>query len=321
MADLRKLEFVKQQLAQYSGPKKVLNDTSTFVCCPYHAEVTPSFRIFHSPATKSPGWGKCYGCGKSVSWAESAPKLGLKAYVYAKPTDQFATSSVLRKQEDEAEELTFSPLPKDKIWRTIPTNFLTAMGCKLATNQWNTKTLFMPITIFDEERGYIKARLRKAKDKPSYINAVGKWSEHYGLFPYDYVRAQNPKVVVLVEGPRDSARFNYNGIPTLGILGTQSWSKTKSRLVALIGADAVILVMDGDCAGIAAENRIAPLLSPMVDVHTFSLYGPDSPYELVRHEDEPSKIAKKKGIALWDPGNCPTSKIQELKRLIKKLSR
>lgn len=318
--DLRKLDFVKQQLAQYSGQKKVLNEQSTFVCCPYHAESTPSFRIFHSPVTKSPGWGKCYGCGRGAPWDEHAPKLGLKAYSYAKPTEQFASLAIKELGKiEESETLTFSELPVGKAWRSIPTDFLIEAGCQQVTNQWGTNFVYLPVVIAGTERGYIKARLRKAEGKPSYINKKGKWSEDYGLFPYDFAIRDKPKTLVLVEGPRDSLRFNMLGIPTMAILGTQSWSERKSRLVSLTGVKTVILAMDGDCAGIKAEQKIKPLLSRMVDVQTFSLYGEDSPYHQFVDEEFPTKAAKAAGVTLWDPGCCPLSKVRELKKLIASL--
>ncbi len=320
MADLRKLDFVRQQLEQYSGAKKKIND-STFVVCPFHSENTPSFRIFHSPATKSPGWGRCYGCGKSVSWDESAPLLGLKPFSYAPPSEQFAFRTVRMLEEEDPEILTFSALPDGKVWRDIPTDFLKEVGCRRCTNTWGQPFVFLPVNIFGEERGYIKARLRKTADKPSYINKKGGWSEDYGLFPYDYAVKEKPRVLVLVEGPRDSLRLNFQGIPTMAILGTQSFSPRKARLIAVSGVDSVILAFDGDCAGIAAAKRIQPMLSPMVNVETFKLWGKDSPYHQFRHEDSPSKAAKAAGVSLWDPGNMPLHKVNELKDIFASLTR
>jgi len=319
--ELRKLAFVIQQLEGYSGVKKKINDASTFVCCPYHSENTPSFRIFHSAATKSPGWGKCYGCSASVNWNEHAPKLGLLPYEYAKPTEQFAVSTDLQlDSEPEEENLTLSDLPRDKIWRGMKTNFLIDVGCRKAVTEWGAVFVYMPVHISGELRGYIKARLRKETGKPSYINRKGAWSSDFGLFPYDYAVRDHPKVISLVEGPRDSLRFNSLGIPALAVLGTQSWSERKSRLVALTGAEHAIVAMDGDCAGIAAEELICKPLSRMMNVHIFSLHGDDSPYHQFIDEPKPSKAAKAAGVTLWDPGNCPQRKIRELKALIRSLS-
>lgn len=48
-----KLDFVRTQLQQYAGPKKEQSG-SVFVLCPFHAESTPSARVFISDTTKSP---------------------------------------------------------------------------------------------------------------------------------------------------------------------------------------------------------------------------------------------------------------------------
>ena len=319
MDQLAKLAFVITQLSMYSGAKKAINSGSTFVSCPYHSESTPSFRIFHSSATKSPGYGKCYGCGTSKPWNEFAPLIGLKAMEYAKPTPLFAAE--LRKDfgsdDQQAEELTFSDLPSGKWWRTISTDFLIEIGAQKVVNQWGTGFVYLPVNVLGRKRGFIKARLRKKEGAPSYINSKGSWSAECGLFLYDYVvKRFSAKVLVLVEGPRDGLRLCSLGIPAISILGTQSWSDRKSRLIELSGASHVILCMDGDCAGIKADAMIAEKLKGFVHVHHFNLAGPDSPYHQFNDEDEPTKAAKAAGVSLWDPGNMSLKKVKQLKSLV-----
>lgn len=318
MDQLAKLAYVIAQLATYAGAKKTLAG-STLVLCPYHNEATPSFRIFHSPATKSPGYGKCYGCGASHKWDEFADKLGLKPIAYSKPTEMF-TSSLRIKEDVEQEELKFFELPENKTWRGIKTNFLREVGAKRCVTQWGTSFVYLPVMARQRLRGYVKARMRKEEDKPSYINSKGSWSQDAGLFLYDYAVREQPSYVVLVEGPRDGLRLNYLGIPTMSILGTQSWSAKKSRLLELSGVTTVVLCMDGDDAGIAADTKITEHLTSFVKVRTFSLHGKDSPYYAFRNEDEPSKAAKAKGVTLWDPGNMPLRKVRELKAFVEQLA-
>lgn len=319
MDQLARLAFVVSQLSTYAGEKKQINAGSTFVCCPYHAENTPSFRIFHSPTSKSPGYGKCYGCGAAHPWDEFASKLGMKALSYAKPTEVFA-SSLKVKEEVEKETLTFSDLPTGKVWRGIKTDFLIDIGARKCVNQYGSTFVYLPVNVLGRERGYIKARLRKTDGKPSYINSKGAWSAQTGLFLYDWVMKKKPKVVVLVEGPRDGLRLNYHGIPTIPILGTQSWSPRKSRLIELSGVEIVITAMDGDCAGIDAVELITPKLEPLVRVVNFSLVGKDSPYWPYRNKKNPTKAAKADGVELWDPGNMPLTKLRELRSLVRSLS-
>ncbi len=320
MDRLSRLAFVLAQLSTYAGDKKAVNSESTFVQCPYHTEATPSFRIFHSPASKSPGYGKCYGCGASHPWNEFAQKLGLKGWESAKPSEVFASSLRLEEEiKPEKEELTFTDLPRDKVWRSIPTNFMITTGAMKCTNQWGTSMVWMPVNVLGRQRGYLKARLRKEKDKPSYINSKGTWSRDTGLFLYDFVREMYPKLktVVLVEGPRDGLRLNYLNIPTISILGTQSWSPRKTRYMELLGVDRVILCMDGDDAGQAAIEKITPLLEPQgLEVINFSLTGSDSPYHEFADQAEPSKAAKAAGVSLWDPMSMPLKKVNQLRKLL-----
>ena len=325
--DLRKLQHVQSELAMYAGTKKAGPNDSTFVLCPFHGERTPSFRIYHGANSRSPGYGRCYGCPAHGPWDEIAPKLGLKAYTYAKPSQQFA-HKVVKEINNEPEdgtpssEFEFKPLPKDKLWRTISTNLLRDIGCK-RMKQWNESFIFVPVMVKGSERGYIRARLRKKKDAPSYLNKAGRWSELSGLFPYDFavkmMRDKGLNCLTLVEGPRDALRLLSLGIPAVAILGTQSWSKRKAHLIELSGAEHVMLCFDGDDAGAGAEEKVTPSLEALVQVHTFNLRGKDSPYWKFRNEDEPSKKAKKAKVALWDPGEMPLRKCKQLRRRIKKL--
>jgi hypothetical protein len=320
MDHLGKLAFVIAQLATYAGEKRTVNSGSTLVSCPYHSEKTPSFRIFHAPTTKSPGFGKCYGCGAAHPWDAFADKLGLKPWSYAKPTEIFASSLRFTQEEDDAsEDLQFFDLPRGKVWRGIKTDFLIKIGAKKCVNEYGTAFVYLPVNVLGRERGYIKARLKKVDGKPSYINSRGSWSAQSGLFLYDYVMRKKPKVIVLVEGPRDGLRLNMRRVPGISILGTQSWSSKKSRLIELSGAEHVVLATDGDCAGLAAVKLITPALKPFVRVHHFSLTGKDSPYWPYRHEDEPTKAAKAAGVDLWDPGNMPSHKLRELRSLVQAL--
>jgi 5S rRNA maturation endonuclease (ribonuclease M5) len=319
--DIRKLDFILSELAAYSGVKKQVGET-TFVACPYHSERTPSFRVYHKASSQHPGFGRCFGCGAAHPWDEYAPKLGLKAYTYAKPSQQFARSVVKPLVDDMPATFQHQPLPKNKVWRTIKTNLLIDIGCTLI-KPYDETFIFMPVTIKGEERGYIRARLKKVDDKPSYLNKSGRWSEQFGLFLYDYSVALMKKLgwstIVLVEGPRDALRLVSLGIPAMAILGTQSWSKRKATMMELTGAKNVILCFDGDCAGLSAEELVTPSLSKLVKVHTFDLRGSDSPYWKFRNKEEPSKCAKKAGVSLWDPGNMPLRKVRELKQLIASL--
>lgn len=330
LADRRKrYDWVVSQLAQYSGVKKPISSTSMFVLCPIHSEKTPSGRLYYSPNSTNPGFFHCYGCGTKLAWDEVAPKLGLKPYTWTKPTEQYAVkavSAVVETSESApAQELIYGDLPRDKLWRSISTNLLRDLGGKLCSYRWGEqeRMVFLPVYIRKHLRGYIRARLRKSADAPSYLNSKGKWSESHGLFPYDYavemMKANGSRTLTLVEGPRDALRLLGFGIPAIAILGTHSWSPQKSRYLELSGAHNIVIMMDGDSAGIAAEDLVMPHLKTMFTTKIHSLHGEDSPYWQFIDEAEPTKAAKAAGVSLWDPGNCPKVKIKELKKMISRL--
>lgn len=322
----RKLDHVMRELEHYSGRKKKVNASSTFILCPFHSESTPSGRVFHSSSSNSPGFFKCYGCGHTVPWNELAPMIGLKPYTWTKPTQQFARALPSREEEEVARKLKLRhrPVPPGKIWRQIKTDTLIKIGATRVTIPGtNAPTmLFFPVMVKGKQRGYIRARMRKSlTGDPSYLNAKGGWSKDFGLFLYDQAVELMTKTggdtIVLVEGPRDALRLYELGIPVIAILGTTSWSQRKSRIVEMTGVRRLILAFDGDDAGKKAHEFITPQLEGLVETTKFDLCGKDSPYWQFRNEDEPSKAAKKAGVNLWDPGNMPMNKVRQLKKLLK----
>lgn len=330
MDSYRRLQHVLRQLDGYAGTIRRGPDSS-FVPCPFHSERTPSGRIFHSSTTKSPGFFKCYGCGRTASWDEVAPLIGLKAIKWAKPEEQFAVP--LRKKHDETtegqeRETELTELPTGKTWRAVPTDFLIEIGCKKGRFYYpdadvhGQAWIWMPVYVHGDLKGYSRGRLRKEKDKPSYINSPGGWTKDYGLFPYDYTRTltKTKRYVVLVEGQRDALRLLQARIPALAIMGTQSWSARKSRLIEMLDIDFAVIMMDGDDAGLKAIELIQPQISNLVNTEVFSLTGKDSPYWRFRKKEEPSKAAKAAGVDLWDPQNLPQHKIKELRASIAKWS-
>lgn len=326
-----KLDFVRTQLQQYAGPKKDMGG-SVFVLCPFHAEKTPSARVFISDTTKNPGYLKCYGCGGKGSWDKIAPLIGLKPYKREKPSDEFVNFNLLPDGtvEETSEEFVNEPmkltdLPRNKKWRGIKTNLLIDLGakvCRIQSKQYGLlqPRLWLPVYINDELRGYIKARFRKDPDFPSYINAKGPWSKTHGLFPFDYsikmMRDLGSRTIVLVEGQRDALRLISMGIPAMCILGTQSWSDTKAKILELAGVTRLILLFDGDCAGKEATKLLKPRVAPMFKVKVIKLWAlTGSPYRQFRNEEYPTKAAKKADVTLWDPGCMPEWIIKKIKRL------
>lgn len=313
------LSIVQSAMASYSG-RAVRTENYTMICCPYHDDSTPSGQIFHGLTTRVVGYYKCLGCGARRTWNELAKDQGWQTFKGVKPDDRYAMELPERKEEVAKEEVTFtlSSLPKKKRWRTFPTKFLKDVGCKLGTYEYGRKFVYMPVLVGGRERGYIRAALRKdpTGKYPSYLNKKGTWSKKYGLFPFDYtiefMESLDSATVVLVEGPRDALRLLYYGIPALAVLGTQTWTAHKARLLELHGVRNVLLMFDGDPAGIAASKLVQPDIRDLMrcrDLELWNMRG--SPYREWSKLDEDER--KERKSELWDPGNAPERVLRSIR--------
>ncbi len=326
----QRLAFVQTEFLKY-GLQYRKSGKNLFILCPFHAERTPSARVFLDDQ-RNPGSLNCLGCGANAKWDEWAPKVGLEPFKRSKPKDEYVLPNMERlvPEVDESngeefiqENLKFLPLPPDKKWRGIPTNFLISIGAKICKVRYedgglSESKLYLPVLVNGELRGYIKARFRKHPELPSYINAPGGWSRIQGLFPFDpainLMRKLKCRTIVLVEGQRDALRLLMAGIPAMCIMGTQSWSANKATMLAAAGVKHLVLLFDGDCAGIEATQKIKPKLRDF-DISVLKLWKmKGSPYLDFVDEEDPSKAAKTAGVSLWDPGNMPQSIIDKIKR-------
>lgn len=333
----RRADFVRHQLSMYSGEKKEVGD-HVMVLCPFHSEKTPSGSIW--VAGNYAGRYKCFGCPARASWDEVAPRLGLEPFKKGPPKAE-STMDLLMSKGLEAltkqaryrqDEFRFWKLPKNKKWRTIPTNLLIELGGRFCVKYneehqyWDkTKFIYFPVMINDEQHGFFRARLRKddsGKDLPSYLLAKAesgsKWASTHGLWPYnhsvDLMRKMGSTTMTLVEGQRDALRLITMGIPAVCIFGTQSWTDNKAKLLELAGVERVLILMDGDDAGIKATENITPSIRKLFTVRVIRLWNiKGSPYLKYANEPEPSKAAKRDGVALWDPGNAPESILHKIK--------
>ncbi len=321
MFDLDKRTHVMQQISLVPGAKQ--QQDKTMICCCFHGDRTPSLCVYHRVTDENPGNFYCFGCGETGNWNKLADALGLEQFDN-KPRDRFTHPIAQDVIEHQAEELVFSELPSHKSWRQLPTDFLKDVGCKICqvkyTNAVSQKYIYMPVNINGVTEGYIKAKLRKEPGKPSYINKKGSWAKSKGLFPFDYAMSKmsDKKAVVLVEGQRDALRLLYIGIPALCIMGTQSWTDKKSQLLDIAGVETVIIMMDGDDAGIKGTRLVYDSVKKFINhvkvVKLWSWSG--SPYLDFKDQPNPSKAARNAGIELWDPMNCPREIINQIKEFV-----
>lgn len=334
--DISRWQHVRSQLGSYNGLKRQQGDR-LFVLCPYHGEKTPS-GLFNMNGRGAPGFFKCWGCGKTATWDEVAPLLGLEPLKRGKPKEEYAPKLLLPEEDSHlGEDETYvkqkmrrvRKLPRDKKWRHISTNLLRKIGARMAEfysppkdgrdGYWTRRMLYLPCYVNGEVVGFIKARIKKEEGKVSYINAGGPWSKTLGLFPFDYaikvMHKRKCKTILLVEGQRDALRLLAMGIPAVSILGTQSWSTQKARLLEVAGVEHLVCFFDGDCAGIKATRLVKEVSGDMFKMTCLALWKmKGSPWLKYKDEPEPSKAAKAAGEKLWDPGNCPQWILDRIKR-------
>lgn len=259
-------------------PKVKIGQVNAMVCCPFHNDNNPSAGVcLDETGRRAPlGWFRCMGCAKSVPWNEFARATNLRQFKQKRetPDDYLDPRAVKNELLDEKEEestfdrkfrdLEFSDVEDyDTHWRDIPTSVLKKLGCRLCFNKYTEKSyIWMPVRVLGKLRGYVKAELTKPTDGgPSYINAKGTWSNPWGLLFFDYavamMKRKGLKTLVLCEGPRDAIRLLRFGIPAVSVLGALNWSDEKRfALEQVKGLEQVILMMDGDDAGIQATRGI-----------------------------------------------------------------
>jgi 5S rRNA maturation endonuclease (ribonuclease M5) len=240
-------------------------------------EDTASFSVSLDP----PFSGSCYcfGCGIHGSWKKvTAPLLGITGSAVELPETVYDAIS----DDDEARMLGKSAKtkergfrekwPKSQNWRGVPGSLIADLGGALILNgDGREPMLRLPAMIRGAEKGYIDCKIRPTKDDTrKYFNSSGIWTRD-ALFPFDYVRDQDPKILAIVEGPRDALVTIKNGLPALATLGAQSWSKKCANLVLSIAPKHLIVMADPDDAGQKLVRMVYRDLSPHMWVRSILL--------------------------------------------------
>lgn len=292
--------------ALLSLPKVKRNGKYILICCPFHNDSNPSCSV--KAGAPFAGVFKCFSCGAKGGWDKLAKQLGLDTGVSPTPDiDTDAYAAFFESVDDMV--VTTKPSPEDikkgkkfsSDWRGFDNEFLKSLGAYEVTEKWGEKMLRFAVNVKGKEVGHVRARLKKVKGKPSYLNMKGSWSKTHGLFLYDeslaLMRGLGLTTLVLVEGPRDALRLYRDRIPTVCILGTQSWSDEKRMLLETTDIHRVVLCMDGDEAGYNATKMLKDSLDLFFDVKSTDLWEYESEKAL-------------------DPGNMPTSLVKVLRKLL-----
>jgi hypothetical protein len=291
--------FVQRHLESLTKRK---GNGSWFIVCPFHSDKDPSLSVIvvnnHSLQC---GFWKCFGCGKEGHWDELALALNLpttdplQSDLYE--SDAFKVSEDVEDIDDLPSFNTdiLDPISDNQNWRGFSGKFL-----RKYNTYFDEYDNFYKIVFLCRRRnnrkivGYIRCRIEKKENQLSYINAPGDWVSKYWLFEDKLLIT---KKVVIVEGPRDALAWNRIGIPTIGLIGTQTGAK-QCRINTLLGAgvEEVILFLDNDEAAMIAvegkENKIGlrktlnqdfkVKVFPTWEKYNKKKYGKKDPFELAK---------------------------------------
>lgn len=335
MADFERVQHVRNQVQRIGG-RKAVSRLYTMICCPFHADGTPSGRITHDETKRGVGFFRCYACGHTAKWNELAEKLGLDPFPNTQTgkvphfnAEVYDAALLGTGDADKTEQIETFPLgPKamrrlrldEPEWRGFSFDFLKSVGaelCCVTKEDFSERYyLYLPVNVKGKRRGYIKALPHKVDGLPGYFNAPGAWSRKYGLFLYDesvaLMRKKKLRTLVLAEGPRDGLRLYRAGIPAISILGTQSWSKRKIELLEETDAEKIILCMDGDKAGRQATRLLYSGMQKFDNSDREPQRIAPPLHETFRVEDFNLKDYLAKGQDKIDPYEAPERAIEDL---------
>ena len=249
--------------------------TDYMIVCPFHDDVNPSLGVNLSHLSGvGVGIYYCFGCGAKGHWNSLAKKLGIRLMdtdgIQPESTSELVKGFAERKSRLLGEDVEIMPnglVPfYDKSWRGISKESVVEAGGMLAWDERAKETfLWLPAMVEGCMEFALKARLRKTKNKPSYLYHDPRHVKEKSWWGLDLAsdmlskgRARNS--VFLVEGARDALRLVDAGLSALALLSTSQWnSRKKTQLVSLCmehSADPVVM-MDSDAAGIKAQKRMA----------------------------------------------------------------
>jgi DNA primase len=135
------------------------------------------------------------------------------------------------------------------------------------------------VRLFDlsgEPIGYAGRRLNKED-----IERYGKWKfpRHFpkNEILYHWHPVENESLVVITECPWSVMRLDQLNIPAISLLGTHI-SEAQCKILTKINH--IVLMMDGDSAGLSATEKIMKQLQPLTKVSKIRLWDNKDPDDL-----------------------------------------
>lgn len=110
-------------------------------------------------------------------------------------------------------------------------------------------------------------------EQPKYLRNKSSSCKHNWLFPFDKVKAQKPKLVLLGEGLFHGINAFDKGFAGLCFFGVNNWSYNKIMMLLSLGAEEVCYFPDPDTAGYQAAQRISASLVPWFKVTYADITG------------------------------------------------
>lgn len=314
---------IMSEIEKLPGQKNYLGST-TMVCCPFHADGTPSCGIVTELGSSIPlGFFNCLGCGEKGPWNKLAKHAQLEEIESWKAVETDVSNIDARKRataescletnhslKDLLEQLNVGslyPWSDRTDWRGYSGSFIKELGGMYNMDHKAELTCFFPIKIGKRYYGGVKAILEKVPGMPSYINTKGDWVNRYGIFPYNYtwqkIVEHDLDYVVLTEGPRDPLRLLSEGIPALAILGVNNITERKIEMIINMGVTTVYVMSDNDKGGKILRKNIKKAAKGKVSVKSIRL---------------PEELDSDGNLIKMDPDDAPNSVIRELRKSLKR---
>jgi len=314
---VNKPEFIRHQLSQVPGVE--IGAEQATMLCPFHDDTNPSLDVALVPIQKgrkgvAVGGFNCWGCKTHGGWNKLAQKLGLEEWrtehqeeYEDRPQDGFYDlARTLEGLSEATKDYEKPPTdgPWEGPWRGLTGEFLRSVGAESLWDKYAEEyRVYFPIKdAFGKLVGHVAARGDNSKidNKKKYMNSTGFDATKYW---FGLHLEQEPKVVVIVEGPYDMLRFRSRGIPAIAVLGINTLTDEKVLQIIAKGCNTVILALDADDAGRGATPEFCHLLQRQ-GLRVFDL-------NLSRYLKDPK--------AKMDPGDCPDPVIEDLKNFVQTL--
>lgn len=219
--------------------------------------------------------GHCFACGFSmneerlVKWLTGGEldDFSLQTMALRAKLKRLSTTETTSIQESNRAILIPPGEPWDEDgYRGISIDTYRKLGAIRCDRGWYVNRICFPVYLGGELVG-VDARALGADMQPKYLRPKGCNCREEWLYPFDLVKASNPKYVVLVEGIYDSiAVFDKLGPVGLSIFGTENFSMSKLRLILKTGCEEVVMFFDKDEAGQAAQKKIGAMISDWLRV-------------------------------------------------------